>query len=347
MTHGELDPHDSHIPYDALVARVEQLLVGAGASPKVAGVLARNCVSCERDGALSHGIFRVKGYVASLTSGWADGKATPAVEQVSASYVRVDGANGFTQLALEASEPAIRTSLAETGLAVVAARDSHHFSALWPDLEPYAREGYVSLAMISSGTLVVMPRGTSTPVFGTNPFAFATPVHGAPPLVFDFATASMSHGDLQLHCQTGRSVPVGVGVNRDGQDTQSPDEILDGGGLLPFGGHKGALLSMMIEILAAGLTGGAFSFEMNAEAPPNAHTFRTGQLFIFIDPTRGGNGTFASRVAQLVATLRDAGMSRMPADQRYATRAEAKKRGIPVTQAIRELYENPAAELPR
>lgn len=82
MTRGELDPHDSHITFDALVARVEQLLAGAGAgaSPKAAAVLARNCVSCERDGALSHGIFRVKGYLASLTSGWADGKATPTVE---------------------------------------------------------------------------------------------------------------------------------------------------------------------------------------------------------------------------------------------------------------------------
>lgn len=114
---------------------------------------------------------------------------------VSASYVRVDGANGFSQLALEASEPAIRTSLAETGLAVVAARDSHHFSALWPDLEPYARDGYVSLAMISSGTLMVMPRGTSTPVFGTNPFAFATPVDGAPPLGVRFRDSIDDAGD--------------------------------------------------------------------------------------------------------------------------------------------------------
>src|SRR5699024_6400922 len=73
-----------------------------------------------------------------------------------------------------------------------------------------------------------------------------------------------------------------TGVDSSGADTTDPETILDGGGIRPFGGHKGAMLSFMIETLAAGLTGGAFTFEIDAEAPEGVHTFRTGQLYIVI-----------------------------------------------------------------
>ncbi|WP_413774212.1 Ldh family oxidoreductase [Brevibacterium sp. JSBI002] len=183
------------------------------------------------------------------------------------------------------------------------------------------------------------PRGATRPVFSTNPFGFATPVAGADPIVFDFSTSSMSHGDLQLLRAEGQEVPVGTGVDSTGADTTDPNAILDGGGIRPIGGHKGALLSFMVETLAAGLTGGAFTYEVDAEAPEGAHTFRTGQLFIVIDPERGGNDGYLARVREFVDMLRDAGMDRQPGDRRYANRAEAAERGIPVTDTIRSLFD--------
>lgn len=329
------------IPFEHLVEAIAGALVEAGASPEVAAALARNCAACERDGALSHGVFRVPGYLTSIRSGWADAAAVPVVERVGAGFVRVDAANGFAQPALAAAGDEIADAIERAGVAVVAIKDSHHFSALWPDVEGFARDGLVALTMVTGGAAVI-PRGAKAKVLGTNPFAFASPVAGGPPLVMDFATSSMSHGDLQLTARAGRPVPLGTGTGRDGRDTDNPKEILTEGGLLPFGGHKGAALSIMIEILASGLTGGAFSHREDlvfAEYSEDGGTARTGQLLILIDPERGAQGSFAQRVAEFIDVLRDAGMDRLPADHRYRARREAEALGIPVSPAIRDLLD--------
>ncbi|KHK98831.1 hypothetical protein LK09_08110 [Microbacterium mangrovi] len=329
---------DSHVSFDELRELISTTLQQAGAARWVADILAANCAGCERDGALSHGVFRVAGYVKSLESGQTDGAAVPVLTNVGPSFLRVDAANGFAQPALVLAADTVDTMLDETGLAVVAVRDSHHFSALWPDIERFAERGFVALTMVVGGTRVVRPRGAVEPVFGTNPLAFATPVEGAPPIVMDFATSAMSHGDLQLARNAGRQVSLEVGTGVGGRDTTDPGEILAERGLLPFGGHKGSALSLMVEVLAGALTGGAFSFEADASASSAGPSPRTGQLVIVIDPRRGANEVFASRVAALANMLRGAGVSRLPADQRYQARARVLQDGIPVTPAISALF---------
>ncbi|RGE22037.1 Ldh family oxidoreductase [Leucobacter sp. wl10] len=327
------------IPFERLVEAIETVLVEAGASPEVAGILALNHAGCERDGALSHGVFRVSQYAETLRSGYLDSVAEPRVERVSSSYLRVDAAGGIAQLALSRARDEISRAVEEQGVAVVAIRDSQHHSALWPDLEPFADAGYVAVTAVTGGEPTVAPAGAHRAVLSTNPFAFAMPIEGAPHLIADFATSSMSYGDLTLAAQAGRSVPVGTGVDAAGGETTDPRAIVDGGVLLPFGGHKGAMLSMMVELLASALTGGDFSFEAQRDKPGGAHSTRTGQFLLVIDPDRGASTPFAGRASRLVQALRDAGMDRMPADHRYRTRAEAETLGIPVTPAIRELLD--------
>jgi delta1-piperideine-2-carboxylate reductase len=303
----------------------------------VAAILARNCATCERDGSYSHGVFRIPGYRASIRSGWVDPDAEPVIARAGASLLRVDAANGFAQPALARAESRIRAIVAETGVAVAAFRNSHHFSALWPDLEPFAEAGLVALTMVTGGPAVTPPGATGR-LFGTNPIAFATPVAGARPLVMDFATSSMSQGDLRLARDAGRRVPPGTGLGRGGRDTDDPEEILSEGGILPFGGHKGTALSLMVEIFASALTGGSFSHEVDWSAHPGAETPCTGQLLIVIDPTRGDNEAFTARVAALVSLLRRSGLDRLPADRRYRHRDAAAVKGIPVTDAIHALF---------
>lgn len=327
------------IPFERLVTAIEHVLADAGASPEVAAILARNHAGCERDGALSHGVFRVPQHVETLRTGYLDGAAEPRVERTGAGYLRVDAANGIAQLALSRARDEISRAVEKQGVAVVAIRDSQHHSALWPDLEPFAEAGYVALTAVTGGSPTVAPAGAHEAVLSTNPMAFAVPVAGAPPVIADFATSSMSYGDLTLAARAGRQVPPGTGVDAGGRETTDPQAIIDGGTLLPFGGHKGAMLSMMVELLASALTGGDFSFEAQRDKPGGAHSTRTGQFLLVIDPDRGASTPFAGRASRLVQALRDAGMDRMPADHRYRTRAEAETLGIPVTPAIRELLD--------
>ena len=319
-----------HVPFAELAELLRTILVRHGVGEENARVIADNCAACERDGTLSHGVFRIPGYLASLRSGWLDGNARAEVERVGPSFLRVDARNGFAQTALHTATPAIESMVADSGLALVAMRGSHHFSALWPDVEPFAERGLVALTMIGGLRCVAMPGGRD-PVFGTNPIAFATPVAGSRPLVMDFATSTMSNGDLRLAALAGVDVPPGTGIGRDGAPTARPSEILDGGALLPFGGHKGAGIMLMVEVLAAALTAGLFSHEVDFSTHPGAETPSTGQMLLVIDPTRGGNTAFAMRVMQLVDVVRASGEVRLPSDRRYLVRALAEEHGIPIT----------------
>ena len=326
---------EQFISFDDLRDLLVKIFVRAGASESNALILAGNCAACERDGNISHGIFRIPGYVASLRSGWVDGKALPHIQSIGPAYVRVDGRNGFGQPAWQAALPLITEMASRCGVAVIAIKNSHHFSALWPDLEPLANLGLVCLTMVT-GMCCVAPPGGRSAVLGTNPIAFGSPVAGRPPLIFDFATSAHSNGDLRLAARAGHSVSLGSGIDIQGKATTDPEAILHGGALLPFGGYKGAAISLMVEILASALTGGEFSSEVDPSGYTGAETQRTGQLGIIINPTAGGNVVFSERVRKLLEIVRNAGQERLPSDRRYQTRAKAEENGIPITQQQRD-----------
>jgi delta1-piperideine-2-carboxylate reductase len=315
------------IGYDELVSLLERIFHQHGASPTVAAVLAANCAGAQRDGAESHGVFRMAGYLSTIASGWVNPAAVPVVEDIASGFVAVDAGNGFAQPALAAARPLLTSKARSAGIAVLAIRNSHHFAALWPDVEPLAEEGLVALSVVNSMTCVV-PHGATRPVFGTNPIAFAAPCAGRAPLVFDMATSALAHGDVQIAAREGHELPEGAGVDRFGQPTRDPGAVLDGGALLPFGGHKGSALSMMVELLAAALTGGHFSFEFDWSGHPGAKTPWTGQLLIVIDPGKVQGNRFAERARDLVSQMSGAGVSRLAGDRRHQHREQALKHGI-------------------
>jgi delta1-piperideine-2-carboxylate reductase len=339
-------PHDhtstaisSHLSFEALSALLEKIFLRHGTSADVARVLAQNCAGAERDGAHSHGVFRIPGYVSTLQSGWVNGQAVPVVEDVASGFVRVDAANGFAQPALAAARGLLVQKARSAGIAVLAIRNSHHFAALWPDVEPFADEGLVALSVVNSMTCVV-PHGADRPLFGTNPIAFAAPRADGAPIVFDLATSAIAHGDVQIAARKGERLPAGMGVDSLGQPTTDPKAILEGGALLPFGGHKGSALSMMVELLAAALTGGNFSFEFDWKHHPGAKTPWTGQLLIVIDPGKSVGQSFAERSQELVRQMHGVGLKRLPGDRRHHQRAKSQVNGIELdAQTLADLRE--------
>ncbi len=320
----------STMRFDELCDLLAAIFARHGTSPEVAAILARNCASAERDGAESHGVFRMPGYVSTLRSGWVDGRAIPIVDDAGPAFLRVDACNGFAQPALAAAAPLATLKARQAGACVIGLHDSHHFGALWLDVEPFAEQGLVALAVVNS-MAVVVPHGGRSPVYGTNPMAFAAPRQAGHPLVFDQAASTMAHGDVKIAAQHGRDLPDGVGLDRDGHATRDPNAVLDGGALLPFGSHKGASIAMMIEVLSAALTGGLFSFEVDWSHHPGAQTPRTGECVILIDPAKTGSlARFTQRVEDLIAAMRAAGQERLPGDRRFANRERSLREGVPI-----------------
>lgn len=323
----------TRISYDDLVVLLASIFRRHGCSDHVAALLAENMAGAERDGAHSHGVFRIKGNLGSLDSGWVDGKAVPVIEDVAPGMLRADGRNGFSLPVLELARQPLMAKARTNGIALLTVRKAHHFSAVWPDIEPFAREGFIAMAMVNSMASVV-PHGGHRKVYGTNPMGFAVPRAGTDPLVFDQASSAMANGDVQIAAREGRQLPPGTGVDRDGEPTTDPRAVLDGGALLPFGGHKGSSIAMMMEIMGAALAGGDYSFEIDWSDYPGAATPHGGQTYILIDPKRGAVNSFADRLEVLIEEISDAGQPRLPADRRYGNRRDTLAHGIPVTEDV-------------
>lgn len=323
----------TRITYDELVALLDAIFRRHDCSDHVAALLAENMAGAERDGAHSHGVFRIKGNLGSIDSGWLDGKAVPVLEDVAPGMLRADGRNGFSLPVIDMAREPLMAKARANGIAILTVRKAHHFSAVWPDIEPFAREGFIALAMVNSMASVV-PHGGHRKVYGTNPMGFAVPRDGTDPLVFDQASSAMANGDVQIARREGRQLPPGTGVDRDGKPTTDPNAVLDGGALLPFGGHKGSSLGMMMEIMGAALAGSDYSFEIDWSAYPGAATPHGGQTYILIDPARGAVNSFADRLEVLIDEIHDAGQTRLPADRRYENRRRSAIHGIPIDAAV-------------
>ena len=314
---------------DALEDLVARVFAANGMSVENARIVAAVVAAAERDAARSHGLFRVPGYISTLRSGWVNGRSVPRVSDTAPATVTTDADNGYAQVALAASRSILIEKVRRNGIALLAVHNSHHFAALWPDVEPFAEAGLVALTFVNTRSRVA-PWGATKRLLGTNPMAFACPRQDRPPMVWDQASSVMAMGEVMLAARDGHGIAGDVGIDAKGRATTDPKAIMAGGALLPFGGHKGSALAAMIEILAAALTGGRFGFEDRSADFAGAESSNAGQSLIVIDPATTAGSGFAERVEELFTQLAEAGVSRLPADRRYAARRKAERDGIVV-----------------
>ena len=129
-----------------------------GCDDQNADILSDTIMRAERDGSISHGLFRVPSYVASLKSKKVKGSARPFIENIAPSVLRVQGDSGFAPMVLSVGLPAIIELTKKNGVGVLAITNSHHMAALWPETEAIAEEGLVGFAC-TSYTPMVAPAG--------------------------------------------------------------------------------------------------------------------------------------------------------------------------------------------
>ncbi len=320
------------LPLADLAVLIERALCAAGLAADSAPVVAAGMVAAERDGARSHGLLRLPGYVAALRSGWASGDARPTVVEDAPGLLVVDAANGFAQVALAGSRAVLAGKARTNGVATLLIRDSHHFGALWPDIEDFCAEGFIALTCTNSKQRMAAWGGQKR-VFGTNAMAFGCPRLDAQPLIWDQASSVMSQGEVLLAATRGTELPDGVGLDATGAPTRSASAILEGGVLLPFGHHKGAALAFTVEVLAAALTGSYFGFEDKSDGVAGSTTSQAGQFIMLIDPARAGRTDVAARISLLCNQLRVSGSTRLPGDSRYRRRSCSVAKGVEFSDA--------------
>lgn len=246
---------------DSLRAFARRSLVKLGASKNNATLVGESLVGSNLVGVDSHGITRIFRYVDDVKVRSILPAARPKVDRLSRTAAVVDGQFGFGQVTARRAAEVACEMASHYGLGLVSMRQCNHIGRLGEFVEFAADNGFASLLFCNAGGRfpVLAPYGSRMPITGTNPVAFAVPVQGQHPLIVDFASSVWSEGAVRLAHDEGRSIPLGVVLDRFGVATTDPAALYSGGALTPFGGHKGSALSLIVEIVAGALTGVGFS----------------------------------------------------------------------------------------
>jgi (2R)-3-sulfolactate dehydrogenase (NADP+) len=295
-----------------------------------AAVVARALVAAEADGLKGHGLSRVPTYAAQAKTGKVDGFASPLTEERRPGVVAIDACHGFAFPAIEAALALLPNLARQTGVAAAGIRRSHHCGAAGHPVERLAEQGLVAL-MFANTPSAIAPWGGSQPLFGTNPIAFACPLPGAAPIVVDLSLSKVARGNILAAKQKREPIPEGWALDPHGRPTRDPDAAL-AGTMLPAGDAKGTALALMVELLAAGLTGANFAAEassfLDTDGPPPG----TGQLLIAFDPAAFGSDP--GRFAVLASAIEQQAGARVPGRRRLEARRQAANTGLAVSEAL-------------
>lgn len=294
---------------EAIEAVCLSALTGHGATVENARAVARAIAKAEADGNRVCGLYYLPIFCRHLTIGKVDGKAVPDVTTRGAT-VAVDARSGFAHPAIAAGIPTLIDAARRGGVGAMAVRNSYNCLALGHHVLPLADAGLIGICL-SNAPASVAPPGARQALFGTNPLAFAVPSkEEVPPVLVDQSMSAVTKTEMILRRNRGEAIPTGWAQDRHGRPTTDAAAGLEGS-LLPAGGHKGANIALLVEVLAAALTGSALSTEASAFGNDDGDPPRVGQFFIAIDPGHFSAGHFSEAIDGLVAAHQAAGV-RLP-----------------------------------
>lgn len=275
------------------VAELESLCRAAfaahGFEDYESGPCTREVIDAECRGRKSHGIAMVPRLLEAKANA---GEPVRTLETSALVHIDGNGALGpvVAELAMD-----LAVARAEAGsVGVSGVRNGSVFLTAGYQPRRAAERGLIGIAF-SVAAPKLAPWGAAGPLIGTNPIGIAVP--GSPdPLLLDMSIGELTVADLRRAARRGQELPPGVAVSAAGSPTTDPELALEGA-LLPFGGHRGSGLGVMLELLAGPLVGA------HAGRLPGA---ARGALLAAVDPDCFGfGGDFVEAVRDFAEQLRE------------------------------------------
>ena len=304
------------VSLDAIEEASAAALRSHGAASWIAASVAHAVRRAEETGNVICGLYYLESYCVQLRSGRVDGTVDPQVSRPRPSSVKADARFGFAQPAFQRGLPVALKAARKNGTVSLAVAHAHTCTSLGYFTEIIAREGFVALGFANASPVVAAPGGRGR-VIGTNPISLSVPDgKGGLALHFDFSTSAVALGKITMAKAAGEKIPLGWAVDAEGQPTTDPDAALTGA-LVSAGGHKGWGIGLMVEVMAAAMTGSVNSLDVAglkaAQGPPHG----LGQFYVLLDP---GTYTddFADRMARLAQAVAADPGARLPGQGRKA-----------------------------
>ncbi len=295
-----------------------------------AALVANALVTAEAEGLVSHGLLRLPIYAAQTRVGKIDGFAEPSVSNPRPALLWIDAKNGFAYPALQKAVESLPALARSQGIAAAAIRRSHHCGVAGHQVRGLAEQGMVGL-LFANAPAAMAPWGGNRAVFGTDPIAFACPLPNREPIIVDMSLSKVARGQILAAARKGEAIPEGWALDAEGKATTDPEAAL-AGTMVPLGDAKGTALALMVELLAAGLSGAFYAYEassfLDAEGPPPG----TGQLIIAIDAAAFGDA--ANRFAALAHAIEEQPGVRLPGVRRAEALKRARIEGVNINERL-------------
>jgi LDH2 family malate/lactate/ureidoglycolate dehydrogenase len=323
------------------------VLAAAGASQESADIVAEHLVSANLSGVDTHGVRHIPGYVRDIAAGFIEGKAQPTTLRSGPSSLLVSGNWTFGQVAARyATELGIERAL-DSGVFAVGLVQCHHIGRLGYYTELAAEKGLVAQVWAggySEEAPTTVPFGGRQRLLNTNPISMAFPSGSGHPMMFDFATTSLSGVKIEDARRHGEALPAGAIVDRNGKFSTDPNDFFAGGAHHPFGGHKGYAFNMAAEYYGRVLTGS------NAYADPKrgGPIMRNQGVTIILmrDDLFTSSAEFEQRADEMGSRTRAVAPAAgfrsvlVPGDPEWNTRQKRQVEGIPIEDTIWEELES-------
>ena len=324
------------IPYDTMRAEFIRVLNKYGITGQRAELSATLFADASRDGIYTHGLNRFPKFIKSIEQGVVDVRAEAVREAELGALERWDGQGGCGNLnAHKCMTRAIELAHERT-VGIVALRNTNH----------WMRPGNYGLMAVEANCIGILwtntvpnmpPWGGKEARLGNNPVVFAVPNGDEAPVLLDVAMSMFSYGKLESYARANKPLPVDGGFDPDQKLTKNASDVLKTHQALPIGYWKGSGLSLMLDLIAAALSGGLTSWGVGQ----NPYETQLSQVFIAVDLNRLPDAEAFSQ--RLKMTLQDMLTSapvdperpvHYPGQNMMRTRADNMEHGIPVDEGI-------------
>ena len=324
------------VPYADLYEALKNALLHLGLTEDRAALCARLFAETTRDGVYTHGLNRFPRFEAMIHNGTIDVHADPTLTASFGSIERWNGNRGIGNLNAHTSMQRAITLAQQSGIGAVALANTNHWMRGGTYGWQAADQGLFSICW--TNTLANLPAwGTTNSVIGNNPLVIAVPQPGGP-VVLDMAMSQFSYGTLAAYSKCNQPLPVDGGFDTEGNLTRDAAAIEVSQRALPIGYWKGSGLAIVLDTIAAMLSGGLATHQI-----PTDPTRETGlsQIFLAIDPTNLASAEELTHIADNIidnlhqATPADPSKPiRYPGEQTLRLREENLRRGVPVDPEI-------------
>lgn len=215
----------------------------------------------------SHGIQRLVKYYSEIKGGLININSEIKVVKETPVSAVLDAQAGMGQLIGEKAMNMAIEKAETSGIGMVVVRNSNHYGIAGYYAKMAEKKGLLGISMTNSPAVIVPTFGREA-MLGTNPIAISMPAEPYP-FLLDMSTSVVTRGKIEVYNKRQEPLPLGLGLNSEGEDTTDPGDILYnvprklGGGLLPLGGskeltggHKGYGFALAVEMFTAILSGG-------------------------------------------------------------------------------------------